>query len=156
MVGFVGLTLEIAYTRIVSFKLFYYYTYFVIGLALLGFGAAATVTALSDRLRRRDVLDSVRILAPAVALVGVLSYLLVARIPTDVNEIWTSASLGRAGFEFLVVIVVALALTAVFFGLGLVISAQLVRSVGGTLHARNGDEGGARFTIDLAMAASHE
>ena len=40
--GFVGLTLEIAYTRIVSFKLFYYYTYLVIGLALLGFGAAAT------------------------------------------------------------------------------------------------------------------
>ena len=126
MVGFVGLTLEIAYTRIVSFKLFYYYTYFVIGLALLGFGAAATVTALSDRLRRRQVLDTVRILAPAVALVGVLSYLLVARIPTDVNEIWTSASLGRAGFEFLVVIVVALALTAVFFGLGLVISLLIV------------------------------
>ena len=102
MVGFVGLTLEIAYTRIVSFKLFYYYTYFVIGLALLGFGAAATVTALSDRLRRREVLDTVRILAPRSALVGVLSYLLVARIPTDVNDIWTSASLGRAGFEFLV------------------------------------------------------
>ena len=126
MVGFVGLTLEIAYTRIVSFKLFYYYTYFVIGLALLGFGAAATVTALSDRLRRRDVLDTVRILAPVVALVGVVSYLLVARIPTDVNEIWASASLGRAGFEFLVVIVLALALTAVFFGLGLVISLLIV------------------------------
>ena len=45
MVGFVGLSLEIAYTRIISFKLFYYYTYFVIGLALLGFGAAATVVA---------------------------------------------------------------------------------------------------------------
>jgi len=41
-------------------------------------------------------------------------------------------------------------------GLGLVISAQLVRSVGGTLHAENGDEGGARFTIDLPMVASHE
>ena len=87
MVGFVGLTLEIAYTRIVSFKLFYYYTYFVIGLALLGFGAAATVVALSDRLRGRDVLDTVRVLAPVVALLGVVSYLLVARIPTDVNQI---------------------------------------------------------------------
>jgi len=41
-------------------------------------------------------------------------------------------------------------------GLGLVISAQLVRSVGGTLHAGNGDKGGARFTIDLPMATSHE
>ncbi len=37
-------------------------------------------------------------------------------------------------------------------GLGLVISAQLVRSVGGTLQAANGDEGGARFTIDLSLA----
>ena len=126
MVGFVGLTLEIAYTRIVSFKLFYYYTYFVIGLALLGFGAAATVIALSDRLRRRNVLDTVRVLAPAVAFLGVVSYLLVARIPTDVNEIWTSPSIGRAGLQFLVVVVLALALTAVFFGLGLVISLLIV------------------------------
>jgi hypothetical protein len=126
MVGFVGLTLEIAYTRIVSFKLFYYYTYFVIGLALLGFGAAATVIALSDRLRRREVLDTVRVLAPVVAFLGVISYLLVARIPTDVNDIWTSPSIGRAGLEFLVVIVLALALTAVFFGLGMVISLLIV------------------------------
>jgi hypothetical protein len=126
MVGFVGLTLEIAYTRIVSFKLFYYYTYFVIGLALLGFGAAATVVALSDRLRGRDVLDTVRVLAPVVALLGVVSYLLVARIPTDVNQIWSSESLARAGLEFLIVIVVALTLTAVFFGLGLIISLLIV------------------------------
>ena len=41
VIGFVSLTLEIAYTRVISFKLFYYYTYFVIGLALLGLGAAS-------------------------------------------------------------------------------------------------------------------
>ncbi len=34
-------------------------------------------------------------------------------------------------------------------GLGLVISAQLVRSAGGTLKASNRDEGGACFTVDL-------
>ena len=33
-----SLLLEIAYTRVISFKLFYYYTYLVIGLALLGIG----------------------------------------------------------------------------------------------------------------------
>ena len=126
MVGFVGLTLEIAYTRIVSFKLFYYYTYFVIGLALLGFGASATVVALSARLRHRDVLDTVRVAAPAIGLLGVLSYLLVARLPTDVNQIWTSPGLGRAVAELLVVIVLAFALTAVFFGLGLIISLLIV------------------------------
>jgi len=41
-------------------------------------------------------------------------------------------------------------------GLGLVISAELVRSVGGTLHAGHGDQGGAQFTVDLPMAAPHE
>jgi Spermine/spermidine synthase domain len=125
MVGFVGLTLEIAYTRIVSFKLFYYYTYFVIGLALLGFGASATVVALSDRLRTRDVLSTVRVLSPAVGLLGVLSYLLVAELPTDVNQIWVG-SLGRAILELLIVVLLALTLTAVFFGLGLIISLLIV------------------------------
>ena len=125
MVGFVGLTLEIAYTRIISFKLFYYYTYFVIGLALLGFGAAATVTALSARLRRRDVLDTIRVLAPIVAVLGVLSYFAVARIPTDVNQIW-AGSLGRASIELMVVVVLALLLTSVFFGLGVIISLLIV------------------------------
>ena len=41
-------------------------------------------------------------------------------------------------------------------GLGLVTSAQLVRSFGGTLRACNGDEGGAQFTIDMPLATSHE
>jgi two-component system C4-dicarboxylate transport sensor histidine kinase DctB len=37
-------------------------------------------------------------------------------------------------------------------GLGLVISAQLVRAAGGTLRAANRDEGGACFTVDLPSA----
>jgi len=41
-------------------------------------------------------------------------------------------------------------------GLGLVISAQLVRGVGGTLRAANRDEGGACFTVDLPNAAPQE
>ena len=44
VIGVASLTLEIAYTRVISFKLFYYYTYFVIGLALLGLGAASATT----------------------------------------------------------------------------------------------------------------
>ena len=36
-----ALLLEISYTRIISFKLYYYYTYLVIGLALLGLGSGA-------------------------------------------------------------------------------------------------------------------
>jgi two-component system C4-dicarboxylate transport sensor histidine kinase DctB len=41
-------------------------------------------------------------------------------------------------------------------GLGLVISAQLVRAAGGTLRAGNRDEGGACFTVDLPSAISQE
>jgi two-component system C4-dicarboxylate transport sensor histidine kinase DctB len=37
-------------------------------------------------------------------------------------------------------------------GLGLVISAQLVRAAGGTLRAANRAEGGACFTVDLPIA----
>ena len=70
VIGFVTLTLEIAYTRVISFKLFYYYTYFVIGVALLGLGAASAVTALSSRLRAVDTARLVRVVAPLAALVG--------------------------------------------------------------------------------------
>ncbi len=125
MVGFVGLSLEIAYTRIVSFKLFYYYTYFVIGLALLGFGAAATVVALSVRLRRRDVLDTIRQSAPVIGLIGVIAYFVIAKLPTDVNQIWVG-SWSRAALELLLVLVLALSLTAVFFALGVIISLLIV------------------------------
>jgi len=41
-------------------------------------------------------------------------------------------------------------------GLGLVISAQLIRAAGGTLRANNGDQGGARFTVDLPSATLQE
>jgi len=41
-------------------------------------------------------------------------------------------------------------------GLGLVISAQLVRGIHGTLKATNRDESGACFTLDLPGAAPQE
>ena len=39
------------YTRIVSYKLWYYYTYLVIGLALLGIGSGGIFVVLFKRLR---------------------------------------------------------------------------------------------------------
>ena len=63
-VSLAGLLLEVAYTRVVSYKLWYYYTYLVIGLALLGLGSGATAVVLSPRLR-------CRIHAGRAALVGI-------------------------------------------------------------------------------------
>jgi len=51
LVSFAALLLEIAYTRIVAFKFYYYFTYLVIGFALLGLGSGGTLIAISTRLR---------------------------------------------------------------------------------------------------------
>ena len=52
LVSFATLLIEICYTRVVSYKLFYYYKYLIIGLALLGIGTGGVLVALSKRLRR--------------------------------------------------------------------------------------------------------
>lgn len=125
VIGFVSLTLEIAYTRIISFKLFYYYTYFVIGLALLGLGVAGAFTALSRRLRSLDTVRLVQWVAPLAALVGVFGYVVVARLPTDVNKIWTG-SLAEAGWQLLLLFVLSLSITGVFFAVGLLFASLVV------------------------------
>ena len=109
VIGFVSLTLEIAYTRVISFKLFYYYTYFVIGLALLGLGAASAVTACPRRLRAVDPLRLVQLRRPAAALVGLLGYVVVARLPTDVNLIWAGTAGEAVGQVARLLVAVAVA-----------------------------------------------
>ena len=91
VLGLVSLTLEIAYTRVISFKLFYYYTYFVIGLALLG-SVRATVTRCPTGC---DAIDTVRILAPSSHPLGGVglpgsSF----RIPTEHHRIWAASRPG--------------------------------------------------------------
>ncbi|MFM7686905.1 MAG: hypothetical protein ACKPDI_13420 [Actinomycetota bacterium] len=125
VIGFVTLTLEIAYTRVISFKIFYYYTYFVIGLALLGLGAAGAVTALSHRVRTADPLRLVQRIAPVAGIAGVVGYVVVARLPTDVNLIWTG-SLAQAIGQLALLVVLSVSLTGVFFLVGLLFSALVV------------------------------
>ena len=52
LVSLAGLLLEVGYTRIVSYKLWYYYTYLVIGLALLGIGSGGVFVAVFTPVRR--------------------------------------------------------------------------------------------------------
>ncbi|MEZ5268924.1 MAG: hypothetical protein R2789_10320 [Microthrixaceae bacterium] len=50
-----------AYTRVISYKLWYYYTYLVIGLAPLpGLGTGATAVVLSSRLRAASTASILR------------------------------------------------------------------------------------------------
>ncbi|MCC6763820.1 MAG: hypothetical protein IT293_04075 [Deltaproteobacteria bacterium] len=84
LLAFAGLVLEIAYTRIISFKLFYYHTYLVIGLAMLGMGFGGAVVAAAPRLAA-----PARVMGP-VAMLGALgtavAYMLVARIELSVLD----------------------------------------------------------------------
>lgn len=150
VVGFVGLTLEIAYTRIISFKLFYYYTYFVIGLALLGLGAASTVVALSKRLRSLDSLVLLRKASPIVAIIGLVSYAVVARLGTDANFIW-AGSATQAVVQVLRLLVLSLSLTAVFFALGIILASLVVVEAGDVRRLYFWDLTGAALGCLLAV-----
>src|SRR5258705_7590635 len=79
LVSFAALLLEISYTRIISFKLFYYYTYLVIGLALLGIGSGGVIVAVSKRMQRAST-EAVMMwsLLLGAASVG-LGYIVIAR-----------------------------------------------------------------------------
>ena len=125
VLGFVSLTLEIAYTRVISFKLFYYYTYFVIGLALLGLGTGSVVVALSRRLRALDSVRLVTWLAPAAGAIGLLGYAIVARIATNTTLIW-EGSAGVAVRQIVRVLAMSLSLTAVFFVVGVLLAKLIV------------------------------
>src|ERR1043165_5667176 len=52
LVAFSVILLEISYTRVFSVKLFYYFTYLIVGIALLGMGSGGVFTAISPRFRR--------------------------------------------------------------------------------------------------------
>ncbi|MFQ5416703.1 MAG: hypothetical protein ACE5FL_06605 [Myxococcota bacterium] len=51
LIALAAILLEISYTRIFSFKLYYYFTYLILGIALLGLGAGGVFVALFPRLR---------------------------------------------------------------------------------------------------------
>ncbi|MGD0381492.1 MAG: hypothetical protein ABSC30_16070 [Acidimicrobiales bacterium] len=100
LVSFAVLLIEVCYTRVISFKLYYYYTYLIIGLALLGLGSGGVLVALSRRLRRART-DSVLLwsfLLGGVAVVA--SYVVVAETSLDSLAIWdygTAASAKSMG-----------------------------------------------------------
>jgi len=87
VISFAALLLEISYTRLISFKLFYYYTYLIIGFALLGIGAGAIFVAILAPLRRIEL----RRLLTAGCLLGAVavavSYVVIAVMPLNAFEL---------------------------------------------------------------------
>lgn len=125
-VSFAALLLEISYTRIISFKLFYYYTYLVIGLALLGIGSGAVVVAISQRVRRAPT-DVVLLWSALFASISVgIGYVGVAVTKLDTIAIWEygtwSSFSNVARLVFLCV-----ALFASFVSVGVVVAVLFAR-----------------------------
>lgn len=126
-VSLAGLLLEVAYTRVISYKLWYYYTYLVIGLALLGLGTGATAVVLSRRLRAADT-RSVVSLFGVIGAVGLLvGYSVVALMPIDTVALWDYGS-GTSMRNFGALAVICLALFLSFMPIGVVVSTLLARA----------------------------
>ena len=90
LISFAGILLEISYTRLISFKLFYYYTYLIIGFALLGMGSGAVLVAILPRLQRLPLaalLSKTCLIGAASVVAG---YVFIARISLDSFKIWES------------------------------------------------------------------
>ena len=85
LVSFAVLLLQIAYTRIFSFKVSSYFTYLIIGFALLGIGSGGVFVALSSRLRALATERWVAVCAPVGALAVGLGYAIVASLPLDLS-----------------------------------------------------------------------
>lgn len=142
LVSFAALLLEISYTRIVSFKLFYYYTYLVIGLALLGIGAGGVFVAVSGRLKRAST-DAILLWGMLLGALSVgVGYVVIAEIPIATNDIWdygTGASFTNLGK----LLVICLMLFASFVAVGVMIA---------TLFGRRSDDIGRLYFYDLLGA----
>ena len=93
LICFASLLLEISYTRVISFKLFYYYTYLVIGLALLGIGCGSVLMAVSRRLKRATT-DTILMFGCLFGAVSVIARL-PRRGPPRRSPRWRSGTTAR-------------------------------------------------------------
>jgi len=74
---------EIAYTRIFSFKLYYYFTYPIIGIALLGIGSGGVFLAIIPRLRNVTPERSIVICSLIAGITTLVGYFVVALVQLD-------------------------------------------------------------------------
>ena len=118
LVSMAGLLLEVAYTRIVSYKLWYYYSYLVIGLALLGIGTGAIALATVRRLRDASTEAILTISCVAAAVLVPIGYLVIARLPINTVDIWAYGT-GSSYRNLAVLGLISFLLFASFISVGI-------------------------------------
>jgi MFS family permease len=142
LMSFAALLLEISYTRVVSFKFFYYYTYLVIGLALLGIGTGGVLVAISRRLRRAST-DAILMWGLLLGALSVgVGYFVVALTPIDTIAIWDYGTFDSLT-NLTALVVICLALFASFIAVGVMIA---------TLFGRRSEQIGQLYFADLLGA----
>jgi hypothetical protein len=80
LISMAMILLEISYTRVFSFKLYYYFTYLIIGVSLLGIGSGGVVVAIIPRLRRMAVARLVPLCCLAASAAVLVGYLVIAQV----------------------------------------------------------------------------
>jgi hypothetical protein len=90
LVSFGAILLEISFTRIIAFKLFYHFTFLIIGVALLGLGSGGVLVAISRAVTRAALHRVVAISALVAALATAIGYWVIALIPLNGLDFWSS------------------------------------------------------------------
>lgn len=142
IISMAGLLLEVSYTRIVSFKLWYYYVYMVLGLALLGIGSGGVLVAVSKRIKAASIDAILTICGFAAAVIVAVSYFVTALVDIDTVKFWDYLSSGSIWNLFLLSLI-SLFLFASFLPFGVAISVLLGR----------GDNVGKLYFSDLVGAS---
>jgi hypothetical protein len=127
LVSFAGLLLEVGYTRIVSYKFWYYYTYLVIGLALLGIGSGSVFVAVFSPLRRWTTDRVMAVCSIWGAISITLGYLVIARMRIDTIAIWDYGT-GSSISNVLRLGVICFAIFATFVAFGIIVAVLLGRA----------------------------
>ncbi|MGO9872986.1 MAG: hypothetical protein ACLPVY_04230 [Acidimicrobiia bacterium] len=150
LVSLAGLLLEVGYTRIISYKLWYYYTYLVIGLALLGIGSGSVFVAVYSPVRRwsTDRIIAVSAIGGAVSIA--LGYLVVAVLHVNTIVIWDYGT--RASVTNLLRLgLICFAIFVAFISFGIIVSVLLGRARNGVGRLYFSDLVGAGLGCVLAI-----
>ncbi len=86
-VSLAAILLEIAYTRIFSFKIYYFFTYLILGIALLGIGSGGVLVATLRPLRESAPERLLPGVCSAAALAVLVGYLVIAPAPLNVSRL---------------------------------------------------------------------
>lgn len=123
-VSVAALLLEVSYTRIISFKVYYFFTYLILGIALLGLGSGGVFVTLSSRIREAAIERLIPLMSFVGGLSVILGYLVVCYMEVSTLRVY------EMPFEAVKLLGMSLSLYATFLCVGIVIATIFARNVG--------------------------